>query len=666
MFKNFFKKTPLPTLNSKTNWGYLKSFFNKNKTFEGEPITFATMRLVGGAKDVGADLARAKYKAHKTRLSNQWINPMQSVNSGFGTAQLSYYNYQTVNYWQCYSLSQDPLFVKVFNLLSDFPFSKGGQLLGANKKIEKLAQDFNVLSILKNAVRSSYVVGGCLVYLDFGLEADALLEPLDLTKINMKSFKGFRHIDPINTAALDVNTVDPSKSDYMTPQVWYITGLGSVHRSHFLHFEANPVELPNKPLTMYFGMPLTQLIKQDVANSNLVSQGVANLINRSRYIYLKADPSDFANDNAEAFRNRLEYISYVQDNFGVMPLKNTEDVLQLTTALTGFSENVELSYLLISAKTDIPYTELMGKSAEGMNATGEGDRKKWYDKCKTIQDTYKKQLLVMFGIVAGTITGKFLEFEDFVFNPMEEVSQKELGENIKLYIESAQNLAGLGADPENLIDWLKSFKEFKLNNIEFDTSAEDTSVEDDGAEDEDAEDTNAEDTSAQDKEDDDKKITNNSFDNLLKLFNFKESDHPRDKDGKFSDKEEDAEDDQEISQILGEEFTGFKGKDAIDKLLKEKCGHIKDAFSREDLGGITLLWGNDKMGLQHIIKRRMETGQNLKELLNNLTDIIQTGNLHFNVKTQRFELSKNKKLVVIAPKFYKKNLQFVLTAFELY
>ena len=104
----------------------------------------------------------------------------------------------------------------------------------------------------------------------------------------------------------------------------------------------------------------------------------------------------FPSPAPSAFRSRLEYISYVQDNFGVMPLKNTEDVLQLTTALTGFSENVELFYLLISAKTDIPYTELMGKSAEGMNATGQGDRKKWYDKCKSIQDTYKPQLLTMF------------------------------------------------------------------------------------------------------------------------------------------------------------------------------------------------------------------------------------------------------------------------------
>jgi hypothetical protein len=58
------------------------------------------------------------------------------------------------------------------------------------------------------------------------------------------------------------------------------------------------------------------------------------------------------------------------------------------------------------------------------------------------------------------------------------------------------------------------------------------------------------------------------------------------------------------NEFFGEEFKGIKGKDAINKLLKEKRGHVPDAFIREDIGGITLVWGNNKAGLQHIIKHR--------------------------------------------------------------
>ncbi len=479
---NIFKKKqvqPMPlTVTPKANWSFLKALFVKEPEPVFEPETNATIRLKGKAKDFGANKALPMYNSHRTKLQNQWINPLQSINSGFGNAQLSFYNYQTVNFWQCMQLVQDPLFAKIFNMLSRAPYSKGGQLTvpDGNEEydvdaLEKAARQYKLWDEVRSGTRTSYVCGGCLLYLDFGLTSNELEEPLDLKKINCHKFKRFKHIDPINVAAIDVNTVDPTAPDYMKPKKWYVIGLGVVHSSHFIQFEANPPELPMRPLTMYFGMPLTQLIKQDVANSNLVSQGMANLINRSRYIYLKADPADFATDNASQFRDRLEYMSYVQDNFGVMPLKNTEDVLQLTTSLTGFAENVEQAYLLISAKTDIPFTELMGKSASGMNATGEGDRRKWYDKCRSIQEDNKPAILKMYGIVAGKIgDGHFVEFPDYVFDPLEEATEKELADNIKAYTDVATALVGLGANPDSIIEWLKQFKQFNLDSIEFDTS----------------------------------------------------------------------------------------------------------------------------------------------------------------------------------------------------
>ena len=441
-----------------------------------EPWTLAKARLEGGAKDAGAGKGLRMYNAHLSRLQNQWINPLQSVNSGYGTAHASLFLYQPVNYYECYSLAQDPLFAKVFNVLSETPFAKGGELsnLSAEEKdrAEEAASRFDLWQHLRAAVRSNYVTGGCLLYMDFGLSGRELEEPLDLNRMDMKRFRGFRHIDPINCVAVQVNTVNPAAGDYMQPSIWYVIGLGAVHRSHFLKFEANIPELPMRPLTLYFGMPLTQLIKQDVANSNLASQGLANLMNRFRFTYLKADESSFTTENAKCFKDRLNFMSFVQDNFGVCPIKTTEDVMQLTTSLAGMAENVEEFYLLISAKTDIPYTELMGKSAEGMNATGSGDRRKWYDKCRSIQESVKNNLLFMYGIVAGVDSGKFVKFTDFTFNPLEEATEKELAENIKSYAEVASALVNLGAKQDEVFEWLKQFKQFNLDGLSFDTETE--------------------------------------------------------------------------------------------------------------------------------------------------------------------------------------------------
>lgn len=596
------KKNPVTKQDMKANYAALKNAVQKTDNFLiSEPWTLAQARLEGGARDKGAARGLKLYNAHKIKLQNQWVNPLQSVNSGWGNTHLSFFLYQPVNYYECYSLAQDPLFTKIFNLLSITPFAKGGEIVfddadGTQKniekdKLEKLAREYDVWEHIQAAVHSNYVTGGCLLYMDFGQTESELREPLNLNKMSMKRFKGFRHIDPINCVAVNVNTVDPVAADYMKPKIWYVIGLGTVDESHFLKFEENLPELPMRPLTLYFGMPLTQLIKQDVANSNLASQGLANLMNRFRYVYLKTEESNFVTANAPMFREKLDFMSFSQDNFGVCPLKSTEEVLQLTTSLTGMAENVELFYLLVAAKTDIPYTELVGKSAQGMNATGEGDRRKWYDKCRSIQAQVKDNLLTMYGIVAGTENGKFVSFADYIFNPLEESNERERAENIRSYAEVAQKLVELGAKTDKVFDWLKSFKDFHLDNLEFDAETAGLEVYDD--------------------------ITDDVMSEFQAQNEWEESKHPRAKDGKFgsgggsSGQKEDT--GNKISDFLGKEFTG-------------------------------------------------ETKQPLGKLLLSLTDVIEKGELTIQ-DNQRFALRYKGKTAIIEPQIKNNRLTFLFTAY---
>ena len=605
----------------------------------GEPKTLAQIRLTSGAKDRGAKNALAMYNSHKTKLQNQWINPQVSINSGFASAHNSLYLYQPVNYWECYILAQDPLMNKVFNLLSQTPFAKGGDLQIDDDKneqaddpakdptkpdidtdeIERQAIKYKLWETIRSAVRSEYVTGGCLVYMDFGLSQEDLDQPLRLNKMDMRKFKGFRKIDPINITATDVNTVNPSAQDYMEPQHWYVIGLGIVHKSHFLKFETNVPEAPMRPLTLYFGMPLTQLIKQDVANSNLVSQGVANLINRFRYIYMKTEDSAFVTNNTPQLKAKLQFMSTSQDNFGVCPLKSTEDVLQLTTSLTDVAENVEQCYLLISAKTDIPFTELMGKSAQGMDATGEGDRRKWYDKCRSIQSEHKRQILTMYGIVAGTKQpkGQYVEFRDYVFNPLEEASEKELADNIKAYSEVAQGLVGLGANPQQVFEWLKSYKQFHLDGIDIDMSTP-------GLEDYD----NPDDPNGGGMPTEREDITPQVL-QALKAQNsgFNEPDHPRHADGKFAPKGQ-GESGKTIA-VRGNELAGFATTGdalrtaAIDYYKKNLAG---TTVKHHELGEIAFSQGGYKKPVSFSADERK------LRLFPSLPEIIKTGKV---IKTEK-------------------------------
>lgn len=143
-----------------------------------------------------------------------------------------------------------------------------------------------------------------------------------------------------------------------------------------------------------------------------------------------------------------------------------------------------------------------------------------------------------------------------------------------------------------------------------------------------------------------------------------ESKHPRDKDGKFgkggglSKKRYPSKE-----GFYGEEFKGVKGRAAVDLLLKEKRGHVKGAFTRKDLGDIDLVWGTHKIGLAHIVKRRTEKHQDLEALLDEITDIIETGELSKG-KRGRWNVTKGKRMAVFKTEYDGEEALFVLTAFE--
>ncbi len=124
-----------------------------------------------------------------------------------------------------------------------------------------------------------------------------------------------------------------------------------------------------------------------------------------------------------------------------------------------------------------------------------------------------------------------------------------------------------------------------------------------------------------------------------------------------------------IDELLGEEFKGYKGQRAVDKLMQEKRGHVKGAFHRDDIGDIDLLWGNDSLGLQHIVKQRDgEKEGHAQEIMEHLSVAIEKG--EFKQKNDRgnfifaYKEDSVQYRTVIAPEYHKNKITYVLTAFR--
>lgn len=130
-------------------------------------------------------------------------------------------------------------------------------------------------------------------------------------------------------------------------------------------------------------------------------------------------------------------------------------------------------------------------------------------------------------------------------------------------------------------------------------------------------------------------------------------------------------------EFFGIEYKDLKGAEAIEKLLHEKQGHIKNAFERPEIGGIDLVWGyvdqtNSKKGggLVHLIARRNEEFASGKGKINGLDmvkkipTIIENGEFALDINDHpRFE--HNGYRVAIKPTYDGKKLNWIVSAMEI-
>ncbi|EIC5479957.1 DEAD/DEAH box helicase family protein [Campylobacter upsaliensis] len=125
---------------------------------------------------------------------------------------------------------------------------------------------------------------------------------------------------------------------------------------------------------------------------------------------------------------------------------------------------------------------------------------------------------------------------------------------------------------------------------------------------------------------------------------------------------------------FGVNFEGFKGKEAVEKLLSEKRGQVKGAFYKEGLGEIDLVWGDSKKGLSHILERRKEDFikqgldenealERALEFVKKIPQIIEQGEVKVGVNRAFVDTKDDRALIALDYKG--KDKKWVITAYKM-
>lgn len=250
---------------------------------------------------------------------------------------------------------------------------------------------YKIKEKINTAMLKDGYFGGCLAYIDVGdLDDEEKAEPLILDKKTFKagSFRGLKIIEPVNISAGTYNTTDPTDEHYFNPEWWYVLGK-RYHASRFLYFASNETPLLLKPAYNFFGIPQAQLALDYVANFVANRESAQELLNKFSLTCFGTDMSQGLQQNGSwaDLINRMKMFNKMKTNNGTFVYnKETEEMSQINTPLSGVRDIVDMSLNLLTAIWRIPKIRYIGEGEGGLNVSSSEQMRSYYDYILAMQE----------------------------------------------------------------------------------------------------------------------------------------------------------------------------------------------------------------------------------------------------------------------------------------
>ena len=266
-----------------------------------------------------------------------------------------------------------------------------------SKKFEKYARKLNTQARMKSGATWGGLFGGCLLIL--GIDDD---RPLD-QPVNEEAIKSIKYINVFDRR-------------YARSVSWYTNPMAPNHGETEVYELTNPLLAPSssEPSPSLVRVHSSRVIRWDGANTDPIErrkmggwdhsvlqrpyekikafvqafQASGNLLtDASQGVYKLSDlMSQIGANEVEALQTRLLMMDFTRSVARAIVLdKEGEEFERTVASITGYPEMLDRFMMLLSAATEIPVTILMGRSAAGMNATGDNDFRTFYSKISSRQ-----------------------------------------------------------------------------------------------------------------------------------------------------------------------------------------------------------------------------------------------------------------------------------------
>jgi hypothetical protein len=164
----------------------------------------------------------------------------------------------------------------------------------------------------------------------------------------------------------------------------------------------------------------------------------------------------------EKFMQSMDLMRLMQSNEGMTVIDAEDEFETQTYSFAGLPEALNMLGQQISGALGIPLTRLFGQSPTGMDATGEGDLRNYYDLVKATQEArLRRPLKKIFEVLwHSTLGGEPPDTFNFQFNSLRQLDELEKAELAERDAGTIVSLHGAG-----IISTTIALKELKQSSI---------------------------------------------------------------------------------------------------------------------------------------------------------------------------------------------------------
>lgn len=305
------------------------------------------------------------------------------------------------------------------------------------KRLSLTLRRTQLIDKLKRGMQWGRLYGGALGVMLVKHQGYDLSQPLQLDWIMPGDFAGLLIFDRWNGVNPSSELIeDISDPDYGYPKYYTVTdpaGGGSVkiHHSRVIRFTGNTLPFWEEIAEMQWGASVVESIFDELRKRDNVSWNIAQLTFMANIRVLKMQDLGqllAATDNesqAELLRT-LEAQNMLLNNMGMQVMDAADGLETHQYTFGGLADCYQQFIMDISGAAEIPVTRLFGRSPSGLNATGESDLQNYYDMIAEKQESYLRPILnkLLPPFIISTL-GSLPDDFDFEFDPVAEPTDKE-------------------------------------------------------------------------------------------------------------------------------------------------------------------------------------------------------------------------------------------------